>query len=407
MKVVGIITEYNPFHHGHHYQLQAAKQTSQADVLIVLMSGNVVQRGEFAVLDKWQRAQLAVHYGADLVLELPLLASLQSADYFAKTGVELLARLGCDTVVFGTETATECELKAHVAWLEENEVALQAAIQTYLAQGFSYAAAMQMGIDELKTQETEGVPLETTFNPTSPNHMLGIQYVKANQALKQPMDILAIPRLLSAQQAEVFIQFDSEQAKIHSGSHIRQLWRQKALTTDSLPEETYKELNKGHSVGWEDYWLPLKYQLTCHRPETLRQVFGVKEGLEHLLLKNIDTALSFSDYRQSLISKRWTQSSIQRVLLAVLLDIQTEEWENYRSNIEKRPLLRILAYRPAGRILLKRLKKHSKIELFSNYVQKYQKRYDLMLRADRIVAINPRVKVAEQNYSRYPIQGEN
>ena len=105
MKIVGIITEYNPFHHGHHYQLQQAKLQTQADVLVVLMSGNVVQRGEFAILTKWQRSQLALEYGADLVLELPLLASMQSADYFAQIGVELLSKVGCETIVFGTETA--------------------------------------------------------------------------------------------------------------------------------------------------------------------------------------------------------------------------------------------------------------------------------------------------------------
>ena len=150
MKVVGIITEYNPFHHGHHYQIQAARQATQADIIVVLMSGNVVQRGEFAILDKWQRAQLAMHYGADLVLELPLLASLQSADYFAKTGVELLAAVGCDTLVFGTETATQTDLDIYVTWLGKNDAALQKQLQNYLPQGFSYAAAMQLAMKAIR-----------------------------------------------------------------------------------------------------------------------------------------------------------------------------------------------------------------------------------------------------------------
>lgn len=403
MKVVGIITEYNPFHHGHHYQLQKAKHMTQADVLVVLMSGNVVQRGEFAVLDKWQRAQLAIQYGADLVLELPLLASLQSADYFAKTGVELLASIGCETIVFGTESAMVDELEAHVHWLQANDTALQLAIQPYLKEGYSYAAAMQLAIDELKLQE-KALEQELSFNPTSPNHMLAIQYIKANQSLNEPMSILAIPRLATAQTAEVEIQFDSQKAQIQSGSQIRQLWQDKQLTPDALPKGTYEALYKSDTVHWEDYWTLLKYQLTCHRPETLRRVFGVKEGLEHLLLKAVDGAESFLAYRQALISKRWTQASIQRVLLAILLNIQVEEWETYRTKIEAQPLLRILAYKPSGRELLKQAKKTSQVELFSNYVKKYQERYDLVLRADRILAINSRVNVTEQNYSRYPIQ---
>lgn len=404
MKVVGIITEYNPFHHGHHYQLQAAKKATQADILIVLMSGNVVQRGEFAILDKWQRAQLAVRYGADLVLELPLLASLQSADYFAKTGIDLLAGIGCDTVVFGTETALTNELECHVAWLKANDIELQTKLQPYLAQGFSYAAAMQLAMDEVHRSQ-EGAAHEQRFNSTSSNHLLAIQYIKANQALEQPMNILAIPRLTDAGKAEETVHFDSPQAIIHSGSKIRKLWQEKLLTPDDIPQGTYNELVMGETVQWEDYWALLKYQLTCHRPETLRCVFGVKEGLEHLLLKELDHATDFSAYRQRLISKRWTQSSIQRVLLAILLNIQKDEWEVYRRNIESHPLLRILAYTSKGRYLLRQVKKQSDVELFSNYVQKYQNRYDLTLRADRILAINSRIMVAEQNYSRYPIKG--
>lgn len=403
MKVVGIITEYNPFHHGHHFQLQAAKLKTKADVLVVLMSGNVVQRGEFAVLDKWQRSQLAIRYGADLVLELPLLASLQSADYFAKMGVELLAKVGCDTLVFGTETANQQQLQTHVDWLEANDSSLQNTIQTILKQGFSYAAAMQMAIDQLKHLGNPGFN-EPDFNPTSSNHLLGIQYMKANKTLDYPMDIVTLTRIQSANEVEKTISFDTSPSEIKSGSQIRQLWRQGALTNESVPLGTFEQLSDGQSVEWEDYWLLLKYRLTSHRPESLKKVFGIKEGFEYLLLKNLVGASDFESYRQSLISKRWTMASVQRILMAILLDIQTQEWEAYRNAFSENPVLRILAYSQSGRLLLKDLKKKSDIQLFSNYTQKYQKRYDLTLRADQILAINQRVTIPEQNFSRYPEQ---
>lgn len=406
MKVVGIITEYNPFHHGHHYQIQAARQATQADIIVVLMSGNVVQRGEFAILDKWQRAQLAMHYGADLVLELPLLASLQSADYFAKTGVELLAAVGCDTLVFGTETATQADLDVYVTWLGKNDAALQKQLQNYLPQGFSYAAAMQLAIDDLRSNDEGDTLKELSFNPTSPNHLLGIQYVKANQSLEKAMEIVTIPRLTSEDELTSTIEFDSQQVNIKSGSQIRQLWWQNQLSEENVPLATYEALNSQASVQWADYWPLLKYRLTCHRPESLRLIFGVKEGFEHLLLQKIDQATDFTAFRQSLISKRWTQSSVQRVLLAVLLDIHTEEWETYRHSIEEHPLVRVLAYRTSGRNLLKLLKQNPALEMFSNYTQKHQKRYEMVLRADRVFALNPRVELVEQNYSAYPIQGD-
>lgn len=404
MKVVGIITEYNPFHHGHHYQLQAAKQATQADVLVVIMSGNVVQRGEFAVLDKWQRGELAVRYGADLVLELPLLASLQSADYFARMGVELLASIGCETLVFGTESATTDALEAHVTWLNDNETHLQPVIQSYLAQGFSYAAAMQMALDELSRQQATEALDNWDFDPSSPNHLLGIQYIKANRQLTKPMEIVTIPRLHSLTPSEAGIQLDSQVDTLYSGSQIRQLWQRNELKPTFLPQGSYEELLAGRSVNWEDYWPLLKYQLTCHRPETLSQIFGVKEGLEHLLLKQLDKANSLAQYRQALLSKRWTQASIQRILLAILLNIQADEWETYRANFEKQPLLRILAYQSTGQQFLKQVKLDKQVELFSNYKQSYQNRYQLVLRADQILALNPRVTIPEQNYSRYPIQ---
>ena len=102
----GIIAEYNPFHRGHAYQLQQARQKSGAACLIVAMSGNYVQRGEPAIVDKWQRARLALDHGADIVVELPFAVSCQPADRFATGALAILAALGCDTLAFGTETPT-------------------------------------------------------------------------------------------------------------------------------------------------------------------------------------------------------------------------------------------------------------------------------------------------------------
>ena len=110
MALIGILAEYNPLHRGHAYQLDWVKQHFPQDQILVLMSGNVVQRGEFAIIDKWHRAQAAVAAGADLVIELPTLASLQSADYFGRHGMAILAKLGVDRIVFGTESAQIAQL---------------------------------------------------------------------------------------------------------------------------------------------------------------------------------------------------------------------------------------------------------------------------------------------------------
>lgn len=401
MKIVGIITEYNPFHHGHHYQLQQAKLQTQADVLVVLMSGNVVQRGEFAILTKWQRSQLALEYGADLVLELPLLTSMQSADYFAQIGVELLSKVGCETIVFGTETAKSDAILAYVKWYKEHFDEIQDAIQRHIKTGISYAAAMQVAIDDIKEKSNIA---DWGFDPGSANHLLGIQYMLANLQLEHPMEVVAIPRINTVTSLSETVRFENQDVGILSGSQIRQAWWNGKLAIQSIPIKTLTAFKEGTAVRWEDYWPLLHYQLNCHTAESLRQVFGIKEGLEYLLLKKVNEARTFSEFRASLVSKRWTQSSIQRILMAVLLNISYEEWEYYREKMAVQPAVRVLGYRPQGRKVLKALREAPNLDLFSNFTQAYEERYDLTIRADRILCLNPRVTIEEQNYSKYPIQ---
>lgn len=402
MKIVGIITEYNPFHHGHHFQLQRVRELTQADVVIVLMSGNVVQRGEFAIMDKWHRSEVALELGADLVLELPLLASLQSADYFADTGVELLIKMGCTTIAFGTETASAADLIQFVDWTDEQDEPIQFQVKRYLKQGLSYAAAYQSAIDYL-TAEGKG----WAFNPTTSNHLLAIQYIRANKRYGSPLNVLAIPRIKNSTEWETLKSSTDTHAptiEIASGSDIRAAWWNGQFNEQLTPSLTASKLQKAQPVRWEDYWPLLRYQLMSHSPESLRTIFGVKEGIEHLLLDALDLKVNFDDYCHRIISKRWTRASIQRILLAVLLNIHEQEWENYRTLFKNQPLLRILGYNGAGRKFLRWSRKEREVELFSNFTKLYHSRYALTVRADRILCLNARVLLEEQTYLRYPIQ---
>lgn len=402
MKTVGIITEYNPFHHGHHFQLQRVRELTGADVVIVLMSGNIVQRGEFAIIDKWHRSEIALELGADLVLELPLLASLQSADYFADTGVELLIRMGCTTIAFGTETASAADLIQFVDWTDEQDEHIQLQVKRYLKKGLSYAAAYQSAIEHLTAEDTA-----LTFNPTTSNHLLAIQYVRANKRYGSPLEILAIQRIKTSTEWESLkslVDTNEPIIEIASGSKIRAAWWDGQFSAQLTPSLTTNKLQTTQPVRWEDYWALLRYQLMSHSPESLRTIFGIKEGIEHLLLDSLDLKINFDDYCQRLISKRWTRASIQRILLAVLLNIHEQEWENYRTLFNNRPLLRILGYNRAGRKFLRWSKEEREVELFSNFSKHYHSRYALTVRADRILCLNSRVLLEEQTYLRYPIQ---
>ncbi|MCW6662547.1 nucleotidyltransferase family protein [Aerococcaceae bacterium NML190073] len=369
-RVVGVITEYNPFHHGHAYQLRRLRELTQADVVVVLMSGNVVQRGEFTLVDKWTRAEVAVAQGADLVIEMPIFATVQSADFFAQKCVDILARIGCRTLVFGTETANARQLRDYVMWLNAHDDVLQTAVRQQMKRGRSYPVAYAQAVTDLG---------EAPFDISTPNHLLAVQYTRANMALTQPMELLAIPRIETL-----------------SGSQIRAKHQAQTLAPTDLPSEMFNGLKA--TACWQDYWPLLRYQLTSQTRDSLRQIVGVDEGLDKHLLAHLD-APDFEHFIKALISKRWTRSRIQRALLMIVLNIRRSEWQQaQRSELA----LRVLAYDEVGQQFLRHYTKQvDSLQLFSNLKQHHLS-YALNLKADRIYQLNQTNPIPEQIRGKYP-----
>ena len=183
MKIAGIIAEYNPFHRGHAYHLEKTRELG-ADRIVCVMSGNFTQRGDVAVTSKWARAEMALHHGADLVVELPLTFSLASAERFARGGVALLEALGCvDTVSFGSESGDLATLQAVASFLDSG--AWEEELPALLSEGISYAAARQQAVRRHWGEAAEVL--------SSPNDTLGIEYLRSISALGSAMQPLAIP----------------------------------------------------------------------------------------------------------------------------------------------------------------------------------------------------------------------
>lgn len=389
MKIAAVITEYNPFHLGHQYQLQQIRQRTQADAVIVLMSGNVVQRGEFAILDKWHRAELALEYGADLVLELPLLASLQSADYFAYWGAEVLDRLKVDWLVFGTETASTQQIKDYTAWLSQHQESIDASIKPFLGQGISYAASYQKAVEEVML--TEGK--KHSFNLFTPNHVLAIQYISALNALNSSMNYLAIERITE----------DNQGHHILSGSQLRSKYFKQMLEVNSLPKRTYQKLQEAPTVSNADYFNLLKYQVLSQDANRLLAYHQLDHGVEHHIYQQMKVSNDYDTLIDNLTSKRWTKATIQRKLWTILLNITKEEWAISKKLNTEQVAIRILGYSEIGREIIKSHRNNERIELFSNLTQKLVERYQLNMRADQVYALNPIQKISEQNIGRYPI----
>ncbi|AVK62400.1 nucleotidyltransferase [Lactobacillus sp. CBA3605] len=360
MRAVGVITEYNPLHNGHRFHLQQARAQTQADCTVVVMSGNWLQRGEPAILDKWTRTQLALTAGADLVIELPVFFATQPAHLFAQGGVELLAALQCDSLVFGTEHPT-----LDFDHLSTALPQTQAAFKQYNA---TYATQFNTAL-----QQATGVTL------TQSNDLLGFCYAVANQQLGRPLQLVPIKRQVAGHN-DVSI---SPTEKFASGTAIRQA----AVKQDwpaiqpVVPAATLQALKTQRLQQWSDFWPYLRYQLLTGSVTQSRAYDQMAEGLEYRMREMGQTATDFTEFISLVKSKRYTYTRLQRVATAALLqlthaEVQAAQQHNY---------VRVLGFTPTGQQYLHQIKSQLSLPLYTK-INKKLRLHELALdyRAGRV-----------------------
>lgn len=381
MRITGIIAEYNPLHNGHIYQLQQARQQSQADLVIVCMSGNYVQRGQAALLDKWSRAELALQNGADMVVELPFVSAVQPADRFATGAVQLLAALGCQTIAFGSEQPTFDYQQAgqQIIDLPEQSAAFVDYQKTYATQlNEFYQEQLSLQIDQ-------------------PNHLLGISYAVANARLAQPLNLLAIKR----EQAQHGDQTIST-APYASASAIRQVVTQGtalAALQHVVPAGTLAALADSTLLTEDQLWPLLKYRIESLSLAQLRQVYQMSEGLEYRFKKVIHKANSYTELLQALKTKRYTYARLQRVCLYVLLNIQPADIQQGL----QRPYIRLLGFNEIGQQHLHQLKKTTDLPIISKVSAKMGAETGLLGLEVRVDRLREQFGWQSQNFARQPI----
>lgn len=354
MQATGIIAEYNPFHNGHLYHISEAKRLSKQPV-IVAMSGSFMQRGEPAILSKWQRAALAVRCGADLVLELPCAFTLRSAEHFAAGGVSLLEATGCiSALCCGTENAaTDFLALAQIACAKS----VQSELQTLLKQGTSYAAAWE------KIFTAHGKTLAQPLN--APNDILALCYAKAIVSGGYAIKPLYVERRDAGYNSTAITgSFASATAIRQSLANGTAFWQ--AAVPDAvrtaLPDAGYNE-----SLLW---------QLICCRlrllsPAHIKERTECSEGLENRLKQAADCT-SLSAAVASCSNKRYTASRCRRLLLQLLLDAPLAAWQQRSA-----AYLRVLAFNDTGRALLKEMKKTASLPIITKLGRGWQ--YDKQL----------------------------
>lgn len=348
---VGIIAEYNPFHKGHLYQIQEVRKQFPEDPIIVVMSGDFVQRGGPALLSKWDRSAMALACGVDLIFELPLLYATQSAEIFAKGGISLLKSTGIvDHLVFGSESDDIDELVSTAIVLSEEKPRFQATLKKYLKQGQSFPKARSLAMEEF----------DMTL-PKGSNDILGVEYIK--QIIVQEANIA--PHAIKRQGSSYHSLSTNEE--FASASAIRQLmyshrthWHANPPLDQlhrHMPADTVKIMLQSPLSFDEDYFSLIRYFILRNFSD-LPEIFDVKEGLEGLIYRSSLHATDLSHLLGAIKSKRYSMTRIRRILFNILLRIEKEAMREVLDTNDP-PYLRILGFNERGRQCLNHIKKQS------------------------------------------------
>ena len=351
MKIVGIIAEYNPFHNGHQYHIKEALKISGADTAIVVMSGDFVQRGSPAIMPKHIRAEMALNGGASLVLELPVPYATGSAEYFAHGAISLLNKLGCvDSICFGSECGEIIKLEELAHILSEEPEEYRFLLSSYLKQGNSFPHARQLAIHDYLNSDSADEIL------SSPNNILGIEYLKALYRLHSKMKAYTIRRISSNYH-------DQELKETYSSaSAIRNEIKRDSMDTllSQVSETNLKLLrnlkNLRYPVYPNDFSLVLKYKLMQESKESLMKYADVSVELANRILNRLDEYKKLEQFCDLLKTKELTYSRISRALLHILLDIKSEDYRDIT-------YARVLGFRKSHSEILSQIKQNASIPL--------------------------------------------
>ena len=382
MKIVGLIAEYNPFHNGHLYHIERAKEITGADSAIVVMSGNYVQRGAPAIMPKHLRAEVALEAGADIIFELPVCYACASAEYFAAGAVSLFEQLNCvDSVCFGSECGDYGLLEriARVAADEPEEY--RTLLSEGLKKGMSFPRARQAALTEYLRDDSLDIVLE------QPNNILGIEYIKALYQKKSPIHSYTIKRMVSgyhdteltgtyssASAIRKLLSYASHSVSMEQEGMFDEPSISEALTRleDMVPPSCIRTLEDTHRSRYpiyaNDFSLPLKYQLLKETYTSLAEYLDISEDLANRILNHTNDFVTFDQFCDLLKTRDVTYSRLSRSLLHILLGIKKKDLLTFREE-GCCQYARILGFRKDAKRLLSYIKKHSDVPLITKLTQ--------------------------------------
>ena len=343
MKKLAIISEFNPFHNGHKYLLDKATEDLACDFAISFMSGDFVQRGEPAIIDKFIRAQTAIENGFDLVIEMPNFISLQAAEFFAFKSIEILNKIGIDYLCFGIENLDERDFLNKSKIIINNDNFIHQKLKKYLANGISYTKALNIAISKLVGDEF-----------ISANNILALEYMKALHRLGSQIKPYPICRVGSLNKDKTI-----NDKYYASSTAIR-----KNISSDIsklMPKTSYKNLSdffkKYNKIDDEIFYKFFTYKLIVEK-KAMTDIIGYEEGIENYLVKLVSKNRSFDNFLNEATSLRYTKSRLRRLILNYILD------NDFRLNGLDINFIKILAYNEKATKIFKNF--HDKVEIVVN-----------------------------------------
>lgn len=361
MKTVGIIAEYNPFHNGHAYQIAKAKEVTGADYCIVVMSGDFVQRGAPALMNKYLRAESALRNGADIVLELPVYYALGSAEYFASGAIALLDNLGVtDTLCFGSECGDITLLSEFASELLYESKKFKSALNLYLKSGLSYPNARNMAL------QASAPHLSTHMSVmTSSNNILGIEYCKALSRRASSITPYTIKRVgTSYHNASLDAAYSSALAIRIALADTGSL----QSIQEQIPASVYEQLKEHYGIDCpilsDDLSALLHYQLLSEQADGYTSHPDIDQELSDRIIKTLPQYHDFHSFCELLNTKNRTYTRIARSLMHILLHMQKEELAAYCQE-DYILYARMLGFRKDAKELLSAIKEKSSVPLIS------------------------------------------
>ncbi len=374
---VGVIAEYNPFHNGHLYHLKKVKEMFPNSNLILILIGNFTQRGEASIINKWDKAKVALEYGYDLVVELPFIFATQAASIYAKGSIDILNSLNCNYLVFGSES-DDINTLNELATLTYDNKDYEDLVKKYNSLGINYPSACSLALKDISGKLIN-----------KPNDVLGLEYIKQIKKTNSKIVPICIKRTNEYHEIKIT-------NTIASASSIRKNLNDKNSIKKVMPESIIKYIS---DINHDKYFNLLKYEILSS--DNLNCYLGVNEGIENKLKKEIIHSKDLNEFILRVKSKRYSYNNISRMLLHIVCKIKKED------NDLNLKYIRVLGLSDNGKKILKKSKKNINIPIITKYKKEYNKLFKNDYKANLIYSLIANYDIKDEFKSSIKINEKN